>query len=57
MTEPGAACDTAIRELGVPSLAALEDVRALVDEVRQAWARSATTVPDCIEPPASGETP
>ena len=57
MTEASAARDAEIRDCGVASLTALEELRTLVDEVRAGWARSTASATDCIEPPASGDAP
>ena len=54
MTEASAGRDAEIRDCGVPSLAALGDLRALVDDVRTGWARSGKTV---SVPSTSGDTP
>ena len=42
MTEARAAGDAEVRDVAVPSRLALEALRSLVDEVREAWARSAS---------------
>ena len=52
MTENRAARDAVLREVGLASLPALEALRSLVDEVREAWARSAAST---RVPPASGD--
>jgi hypothetical protein len=54
MTEPGAGRDTELKEAATLSLAALEEVRALVDGVRRQWARSEESI---IEGTSSGGTP
>lgn len=55
MTEASAARDATIRESGVVSLAALKDLRALVDEISAGWAGSAASATDHTEPPTSGD--
>ncbi len=52
MTEARAARDAVVRNDALASRPALEALRALVDEVREAWARSASAA---SVPPASGE--
>lgn len=52
MTEDRAARDAVLREVGLASLPAIEALRSLVDEVREAWARSAAST---RVPPASGD--
>jgi hypothetical protein len=54
MTEPAASREAQIRELAVPSVGALEDLRALVDEVRRTWARSEGSIREFTP---SGEMP
>ena len=54
MTEARAARDAVIRDDGLASRPALEALRALVDEIRDAWARSAAST---SMPPASGDLP
>lgn len=54
MAEANAARGAEIRDVGVASLAALQELRGLVDEVREAWARSAASA---SEPTVSGDTP
>jgi hypothetical protein len=46
--------EATLREVGLASLAALEALRALVDEIREAWARSAASP---AVPPTSGDVP
>lgn len=52
MTEDGAARDAQLRDVGMASRSALEALRSLVDEVREAWARSAAST---HVPPTSGD--
>ncbi|CAN5162602.1 hypothetical protein BH09GEM1_BH09GEM1_48210 [soil metagenome] len=52
MTESRAARDAAVRDVGLASRPALEALRSLVDEVREAWARSASAA---SVPPAPGD--
>jgi hypothetical protein len=55
MTEASAARDADIRESGLVSVMALQDLRALVDEISAGWARSAASATDSTEPPTSGD--
>lgn len=55
MTEERAARDADIRESGLVSVTALQDLRALVDEVSAGWARSGASATDRTEPPISGD--
>lgn len=52
MTEARAACDAVLRDDALASRPALETLRSLIDEVREAWARSASTA---SVPSASGD--
>ena len=52
MTEASAARDAVVRDVGLAARPALEALRLLVDEVREAWARSA---PAARVPPAPGD--
>ena len=54
MTEARAARDTVLRDDGLASRPALETLRSLVDEIRDAWARSAAST---SMPPAPGDLP
>jgi hypothetical protein len=54
MTEPAAASEAHIRDSALPSVAALEELSTLIDELRRAWARSEAST---TESNASGETP
>ena len=54
MTDARAAHDAVIRDNGLASRPALELLRSLVDEIRDAWARSAAST---SQPPASGDLP
>ena len=49
MTEARAAGDAEVRDVAVPSRLALEALRSLVDEVHEAWARSASAA--SVPPP------
>jgi hypothetical protein len=52
MTEAPTVGDATVREVAVPSRRALEALRALVDDIREAWARSASAA---SVPSASGD--
>jgi hypothetical protein len=54
MTELAAAREAQIKDSAIPSVGGLKDLRALVDEVRESWARSEASI---TESTASGETP
>ena len=54
MTDARAARDAVLRDDGLASQSALEALRSLVDEIRDAWARSAAST---STPPASGDLP
>ena len=52
MTEASAAHRAELHDVGLVSLTALVELRSLVDEVREAWTRSAASP---SESPASGD--
>ena len=54
MTEGAAAQRAELHDAGQVSVSALEALRSLVDEIRDAWARSAAST---RMPPASGDLP